>query len=390
VIWTLGLVSLFMDVSSEMIHGLLPVYLVTILGTGALTVGIIEGLAEATASITKIFSGTLSDWLGKRQLLAAIGYGLSALSKPIFPLATSVALLIAARFIDRIGKGIRGAPRDALISDVTPAAIRGAAFGLRQSLDTVGAVCGPLLALTLMATTANNFKFVFWIAVIPAMLSFALISFGVRDMPAATAQTPRGPRARAPLQLTVVRSLPAMFWAVLGVASLLSLARVSEAFLILRAQQQGLAVALAPLVLVGMNVIYTFSAYPIGKIGDRVPRLSLMALGCLVLAVSQTVLALAGGLGMVAIGVLLYGLHLGLTQGLLAAMVADAAPAQLRGTAFGMFYLITGLAMLASGVAAGLIWDRISPSACFAAGASASLLALCALPRLRSASLTRA
>lgn len=380
VVWTLGFVSLLMDISSEMIHGLLPVYLITVLGTSATTVGFIEGIAEATASITKIFSGSLSDWLGRRHLLAALGYGVSALTKPIFPLASSVGWVVAARFIDRIGKGIRGAPRDALIADVTPPEIRGAAFGLRQSLDTVGAATGPLLAIALMTLTANNFRHVFWIAVLPAVMSFLLIAIAVRDAPSHT--QPSG-AARPALFSGKAGGLPPLFWAVVIAGSVLTLARVSEAFLILRAEQRGLAIALTPLVLVVMNLVYTFSAYPLGKLADRFSRLHLLVAGALTLALSQALLASASGLGVVWVGIVFYGLHLGLTQGLLAALVAGAVPAPLRGTAFGMFNLIVGVAMLLSGVIAGSLWDRVSPSATFALGGVAAILSLLALWPLR-------
>ena len=390
VVWTLGFVSMFMDISSEMIHGLLPAYLVTIMGASATKVGFIEGFAEATASITKIFSGSLSDWLGRRQLLVAIGYGISALTKPIFPLAASVSWLIGARVLDRVGKGIRGAPRDALIADVTPAAIRGAAFGLRQSLDTVGAFTGPLLALALMSATANNFRAVFWFAVIPALLSFLLVAFGVRDAPrsvgsgaaAAAGAAPRpAPRDAFRAQL---RLLPRQYWNVVLVGSLLTLARVSEAFLILRAQQQGLAIGLTPLVLIVMNLVYTVGAYPLGKLGDRLSKTTLLAAGAVTLAGAQLLLAFSAGMLPVALGVLTYGLHLALTQGVLAALLAATAPVSLRARAFGVFYLLTGLTALASGIVAGSLWDRFSPAATFAVGSIAAALSLLAMRPLSS------
>ena len=180
-VWALGFVSLFMDVSSEMIHALLPVFLVTVLGASVTAVGLLEGTAEAIASITKVFSGTVSDWLGKRKLLTVLGYGLAAITKPLFAIAPSAGWVFAARGLDRIGKGIRGAPRDALIAELTPAPIRGAAFGLRQTLDTVGAFAGPLLAIVLMAATNDAFRTVFWLAVIPAVVSVVVLVLFVRE-----------------------------------------------------------------------------------------------------------------------------------------------------------------------------------------------------------------
>jgi len=369
-VWVLGFVSMLMDVSSEMIHALLPVYLVTVLGTSMVTVGFIEGIAEATASITKIFSGALSDWLGKRKLLAAMGYGLAAFTKPVFPLAPTVGWLVAARFVDRIGKGIRGAPRDALISDISPVQVRGASFGLRQSLDTVGAFVGPLLAIALMWWTADNFKAVFWIAVVPAFLSLALILFAVEE--------PRRPpgihRIENPLSLEAIRRLGQVYWRVVIVGVVFALARFSEAFLILRAQNVGLSLTWVPIVLVGMNVVYALSAYPAGVLSDRFNRKALLA--AVMLAGADLALALMPNLGGVAIGVALWGLHMGFTQGLFAALVADAAPAALRGTAFGYFNLLTGVAMLAASVIAGALWDAYGPAGAFLAGLVFALVAL--------------
>jgi MFS family permease len=381
-IWALGAVSLLMDVSSEMIHALLPLYLVGVLGASTLTVGVIEGIAEATASITKIFSGALSDYWGKRKFLATLGYGLAALTKPIFPLAPNVGWLIAARFVDRLGKGIRGAPRDALIADLSPSELRGASFGLRQSLDTVGAFLGPLLAIVFMLLTANQFTLVFWIAVAPAFLSVAVIVFGVRepDRPAG------GEPVRNPLRRAELARLGWAYWMVVGVATLFTLARFSEAFLLLRAQSVGLNVALVPAVMVVMNLVYAVVAWPAGALSDAIGRFGVMTAGFALLVAADLVLAFAPNIAWVGAGVALWGLHMGLTQGLLAALVADTAPAALRGTAFGMFNLVTGLAMLAASILAGGLWDLFGPRGTFLAGAgftAAALVALIALGLVR-------
>jgi len=378
-IWMLGLVSLFTDISSEMIHALLPLYLVTVLGTSTLTVGIIEGIAEATAAISKIFSGALSDYLGKRKWLAAAGYGLSAVTKPVFPLAASIGWLVAARFVDRVGKGVRDAPRDALIADLTPADLRGGAYGLRQSLDTIGAVLGPLLAIVFKAAFANNFTAVFWIAVIPAFVSVVIIVFGVRE-PA----RPQGLRkVRAPLARAELARLGSAYWTIVAVAAIFTLARFSEAFLLLRAQSVGLPLAIVPAVMVVMSIVYTLSAWPAGALSDRLGRYGLLSAGFAFLILADLVLALGGSVTTVMIGVALWGLHMGLTQGLLAALVADSAPAELRGTAFGMFNLVSGVAMLVASVVAGALWDVVGPAGTFLAGAAFTAVALAALPLVR-------
>lgn len=383
-VWALGFVSMLMDISSEMIHALLPIYMVTVLGTSTLAVGIIEGIAEATAAVTKIFSGALSDWLGRRKGLAVLGYGLAAFTKPVFPLAPGLSWLIAARFIDRFGKGIRGAPRDALVADLAPAEVRGASFGLRQSLDTIGAFVGPLLAILLMLATANSFVAVFWIAVIPAFGALALILFTVREpeRPALLRQV------KSPLSPAELARLGADYWWVVAIATVFTLARFSEAFLILRAQSVGLPIALVPAVMVLMNVVYALAAYPAGVLSDRMERRTILIAGLLVLVVADVTLALSGGIVGVAIGVVFWGLHMGLTQGLLATLVADTAPAELRGTAYGMFNLMTGLALLAASVIAGGLWDVIGPESTFLAGAIFTALAVIGLLTMRRGTAT--
>lgn len=374
-IWALGFVSMFMDISSEMIHALLPVYLVMVLGASATAVGAIEGIAEATASITRVFSGAISDWLGRRKLLVVLGYGLAAFTRPVFPLAPTIGWLVGARFIDRVGKGIRGAPRDALLADIAPVHLRGASFGLRQALDTVGAFLGPLLAVALMWFTMDNYRTVFWVAVVPAFLSLALLILAVRE-PSRAAVTRT---VRNPLHWRELARLGKPFWLVVSLATLFTLARFSEAFLILRAQQAGLSVALVPLVLVVMNVVYAGAAYPAGAASDRHGRRGVLMVGIGLLVVADLVLAMTSGLWGVGAGVALWGLHMAFTQGLFAAWVADTAPAELRGTAFGMYNLMTGVALLLASLAAGVLWDQIGSQATFIAGATVAACALAGL-----------
>ena len=376
-VWVLGFVSLAMDISSEMIHGLLPVFLVSVLGAGTTAVGLIEGVGEATGSISKVFSGWVSDRLGKRKALTVVGYGLSALSKPLFALAPSVSFVLAARFSDRIGKGIRGAPRDALISDLVPPGSRGAAYGLRQALDTVGAFAGPLIAIALMAGFNDDFRRVFWLALIPGLLSVLMLVVGVHEPPRQTGQP------QPPVKLEQCRSLSRSYWAIVTVGAMLTLAAFSQAFLILRAQAAGLPLALAPLVLVVMNIVFAGSAYPLGALSDRVNRKQLLALGFLTLVVADLVLAWAPNLWVVMGGVALWGLYLGMTQGVLSALVADAAPANLRASAFGVFNFASGMALLIASLVAGFLWARIGPSATFIAGAAFTVLGLAMLPLLK-------
>ncbi len=371
-VWALGFVSLFMDTSSELIHSLLPVFLVSVLGASMTSVGLVEGVAEATALITKMFSGMISDYLGRRKVLTALGYGFAALTKPLFPLAGSVGMVFTARFIDRIGKGIRGAPRDALVADLSPPQLRGASFGLRQSLDTVGAFAGPVVAIVAMGVLADDIRAVFWIAVVPALVSVAILVAFVHE-------PDRGPNAgevRPPLRLADMKTLSAAYWAVVTVGAVLTLARFSEAFLVLRASDTGLVITLVPLVLVVMNVAYASSAYPAGVWSDRAGRRVVLLAGVGVLVVGDVVLATASNVWVVMVGVVLWGVHMGLTQGLLATMVTDTAPDALRGTAFGAFNLVSGVAMLGASVLAGLLWDRCGPTATFAAGAILGVLSL--------------
>lgn len=370
-VWVVGGVSMLMDISSESIHSLLPLFMVTTLGTSVLVIGLIEGLAEATALFIKVFSGAISDYLGKRKGLALLGYGLGALSKLFFALASSSGMVLGARLMDRAGKGIRGAPRDALVADITPPELRGAAYGLRQSMDTTGAFLGPLLAVGLMLLLHNDFRAVFWIALIPGFLSVALLYFGLKEP-----KTPVEHKRTNPIKRENLTRLGKSCWWVIGLGAVFTLARFSEAFLVLRAQQSGVPLALIPLVMVVMNVIYSFSAYPFGKLSDGMSHTRLLQWGLVVLIAADVVLALSTHWTGIIVGVALWGMHMGMTQGLLAAMVAKTAPADLRGTAFGLFSLVSGVGLLMASVGAGAIWELWGAEYTFYAGAVICLLTL--------------
>jgi MFS family permease len=375
VVWLLGVVSLCMDFSSEMIHAYLPVFITNVLGASVVTLGLIEGIAEGTASISKVFSGVLSDWFGRRKPLVVLGYGLAALSKPLFPLARSAEWVLVARFADRIGKGIRGAPRDALIADVTPSKIRGAAFGLRQSLDTAGALLGPLAAIGLMWLLADDIRRVFWIAAIPAIVAVAVLAFGIEEP---LQHESKKEKSRVP-SWSEVRKFSRAFWFVVSVGAVVTMARFSEAFLVIRASDAGLSIGRIPLVFVVMNFTYVATAYPAGWLSDRVDRIWLMMVGSVVLIVADALLATATNMNFVFVGIALWGLHMGLTQGLFAALVADTAPDDLRGSAFGLFNFVSGVVAVGSSVLAGALWKFSGPSTTFFTGAAFSGLALLGL-----------
>jgi MFS family permease len=377
-IWTLGFVSMFMDISSEMVHGLLPVFLVTILGASATSVGLVEGFAEGIALITRVFSGYLSDRTGKRKSLIITGYLLGTLTKPFFALATSVATVFGARAIDRVGKGIRGSPRDALIADLTPEHQRGAAYGLRQSLDSVGAFIGPLLAIALMTLLHDDFRRVFWLAVIPGLIAVGILVFFIRE-PERHAPA----IVKAPVQVTQVNVLGAAYWTVLGLGIIFTLARFSEAFLLLRAEQLGLAANLVPGILVILSLFFALGAYPAGYLSDRIGRTTLLVLGLVTLTIADIVLAMAHSVLFVIIGSAIWGLHMAFTQGIFSALVADTCAQNLRGTAFGIFGLATGTAIIIASVLAGWLWDQYGAFATFLAGAGFSLLTLMGMLVLR-------
>jgi MFS family permease len=368
-----------MDMSSELVHSLLPVFMASVLGASMVTIGVLEGVAEATAAITKVFSGAISDYVGKRKFLVVLGYGLGALTKPVFPLASSIGWVFTARFVDRIGKGIRGAPRDALVADVTPAELRGAAYGLRQALDSVGAFAGPVLAVAFMVWFAGDIRAVLWVGVVPALIAVALL---------ATVHEPEhaegAARTRAPLTMADVTQLPVRYWLVVVLGAIFTLARFSEAFLVLRAQDVGLAIGYVPIVMIVMNVVYAASAYPAGIVADRSSEWRLFIAGLAMLVAADLVLAVASSPLVAFIGAAFWGLHMGLTQGLLAKLVADAAPAELRGTAFGAFNLVGGVALLVASVIAGVLWSRFGPATTFVAGAAFAALAALLLAGYRS------
>ncbi|OJU12180.1 MAG: MFS transporter [Caulobacterales bacterium 68-7] len=367
-VWVLGVVSLLMDVSSEMIQALLPIYMVVSLGASAALIGLVEGFSVAVATAVKFGAGFVSDRVSRPKWLAVAGYGLAALSKPIFPLAASVEGVLIAKGVDRIGKGIRTAPRDALVAAVTPKEIRGRAYGLRKSLDTVGGFVGPLLAIGLMALLAGNIKQVFWLASIPAFFAIALLVLGVSD-------PPRGDEAgKAPPSLKGALKLDTATWSMIVLTAVIGLARFSEAFLVMKGLDVGVPESYAPAAIILLHIVFGLAAFPVGALSDRIGRGSLLLLSLAFLAAADVVLAVSTGQIAYYSGVALWGLHMGFSQGLLMTLIADAAPAHLRGSAFGLFSLISGLIALVGNVAAGLLWDSYGPQATFAVGAALSVL----------------
>ncbi len=370
-VWVLGLGSLFMDASSELVHSLMPLFMVSVLGTSIMTVGIIEGLAEATAAITKVFSGAISDHFRKRKFLIVLGYGLGAVTKPVFPLANAIQWVFAARMIDRVGKGIRGAPRDALIADLVPPESRGAAYGLRQALDSVGAFAGPLLAVAFMFWFANDIKAVLWVAVVPAFIAVTLLVIAVREPESIASNV----ESKGRLNISNIKRLSPGYWLIVALGGVFTLARFSEAFLILRAKDVGVSLGLIPVIMIVMNIVYALFAYPAGVIADRLhPRL-LLIVGLVVLIAADAVLAIANSPLIAFLGAGLWGLHMALTQGLLSKLVANAAPAELRGSAFGLFNLVSGGALLLASVIAGGLWSTYGPATTFMAGAGFAAIA---------------
>lgn len=372
-VWVLGFASLLTDVSSEMIHSVLPLFLATSLGASATIIGLIDGVGEAVAAFLKLFSGALSDRIRKRKPLILTGYGLSAAVKPLFALAGNPIAVLAARCLDRVGKGIRGAPRDALIADVTDADSRGAAYGLRQSLDSVGAVVGPLIALAAMTATANDFRFVFWIALVPAIATVILLATGVSEPPSNLEPTSKKVN---PLRMEAIKSLGPGFWFVFFVCLLFTLGNSSDAFILLKAKAIGVAPNMVPLCLVVLNVTYTLSAYPAGIVSDRLGRRGMLMCSFALYAIVYLCLGFTTEQWQLWSLLAIYGFYLGLSQGTFLALVADRVPQELRGTAFGLFSLSIGVGLLPASLIAGFLWDNISPQATFLAGAGFALVSL--------------
>lgn len=371
--WILGFASLLTDVSSEMIHSVLPLFLVTTLGASAVIIGLIDGLGETIAACLKLFSGALSDRLGRRKSLILTGYGLSTAVKPLFALAVNPLGVLVGRCLDRVGKGIRAAPRDALVADVTEPSARGAAFGLRQSLDSVGAFLGPFIAFIAMTVTANDFRAIFWLALIPALAAVALLVGGIQE-PLRTVENVN--RLNNPLRIEAIKSLGAGFWFVFFVSLLFTLGNSSDAFILLRAKSLGVSTNMVPLCLVVMNITYALSAYPAGHLSDKLGRKALLLTSFALYALVYAGLAFANDAWHVWTLLALYGLYLGFSQGTLLSIVADRVPKDLRGTAFGLLSFSVGLGLLPASLLAGWLWDSVSPQATFMTGAVFSILAL--------------
>jgi MFS family permease len=384
-VWILGFVSLFMDLSSEIYHALLPAFITLVLGLPVTALGAIDGVAEATANFAKLFSGRLSDRSRRRKPWVMAGYGLAALSKPLFPLAGSALTLLAARFADRIGKGIRGSPRDAMLADETPPEIRGRAFGLRQALDTAGALLAPLAAIGLMALLASNIRAVFWIAVIPAAISFLLAWLALREP-----EQHLAPPKKSPF-FSGFRNLDDHTKRLLKVGFLFALARFSEGFLILKGMDVGLGAAMSPLTLAIFNLAYVALAYPAGALSDRMSPRTILMVGIAMLIAGNLVLAETSSFAGLVVGAVLWGAHMALTQGIFSRMIADSAPGELRATSFGAFYFVSGVGGLLASLGAGWLWDREGASATFVTSAAIAAVALAMLSLLEedSSSLRR-
>ena len=382
-VWVLGFVSLFMDLSSEIYHSLLPAFVTIMLGLPATALGAVDGVAEATANFAKLFSGRLSDRSQRRKPWVMGGYGLAALSKPLFPLASNLVTLIAARFADRIGKGLRGSPRDAMIADETPPEIRGRAFGLRQALDTAGALLAPLIAIGLMAWFANDIRKVFWIAIIPAALSFLLTWLALREPERHSSSAKKAPF------FSGFRELDSDTKRLIAVGFLFTLARFSEGFLILKGIEIGLSEAMSPLTLALFNLAYVALAYPAGSLSDRMSPKTILLVGIGMLVAGNIVLAETSSFVGLVVGVALWGAHMALTQGIFSRMIADSAPERLRATSFGAFWFVSGIAALLASLAAGLLWDRQGSSATFLTSAAVAAAAGAMLSLLQEKQVTR-
>ena len=370
----LGWISLFTDVASEMATPLIPLYLATLLAAPGFALGLIEGSAQALLAVMTALAGWHSDRIRQRVPYVRWGYGLAVASKAALALAFHWPVVLGLRLADRFGKGLRGAPRDALIADLAEQR-RGAAFGLHRGMDTAGALIGALLAAGLLVWLPGRYRIVFALTAIPGAVA-VLLTFTLREPASPPAD---GAAARTPLPLAAARRLQRRFWLAAGVVWLFALGTVSEAFLILRASQQGFADASAVLAYAVFNAVYAASAYPAGVLSDRIGRARLLGTGWAVYAATMLAGTLVEGDRVVWLFPLL-GLHLGLTHGVGKAWIADLAPRELRGTALGVFQLGSGAALLLGGLVAGALWDRVGPGASFMWGAAVGVLALACLP----------
>lgn len=378
-IWALGFVSLLMDISSESIQGVLPIYLISSMGATATTLGLFEGVTEAMALVVKVFSGSLSDWMKKRKPLVIAGYFMGAISKPLFALANSVSMIFFIRLFDRIGKGVRGAPRDALMADIVPNNLRGQAFGLRQSLDTIGAFIGPILAMIVLSISNNDFSLLFWIAAIPGFLAVGVLFFGVHEK-----ERSESIRPMSRLQFSDLKNFKKDYWLVVLLGCIFQLSRFSEAFLILKGKELGLPIESSPLVFIVMNIVYALTAYPIGNLSDKIGRSFFLIMGFIILIVADVLLATTSSIYLTFIGIALWGLHMGFSQGVLSAMVADTCPPQYKGTAYAFYNLFSAVALMLASTIAGSLWDNFGSQMTFFTGAGLAMVSLLLYIFLRS------
>ncbi|MBI5682857.1 MAG: MFS transporter [Deltaproteobacteria bacterium] len=356
-----------MDISSEMIYPLVPLFLATILGTTKTTIGIIEGVAESTASILKVFSGYLSDKLGRRKLLMGLGYGVSVLSRPIMGLSVSWSQVLAARFIDRLGKGIRTAPRDAIIADSVETNNLGKAFGFHRAMDTVGAVIGPAIAFFLLLIFSNNFRLIFWLSMIPGLIAVALIIFFITEK-----RKSRDELAKLP-KLTI-KDFDGNFRHYMIVIALFSIGNTSDAFLILRAENLGVDKEYIPVVYLLFNLVYSMSSMPLGILADKIGFRKTIILSFILYAAVYLGFGLADSAYHVLFLFCIYGVFKGMSEGTQRAYLATLSPPERKATAFGIYHMVVGFALLPASIIGGFLWDRIGPHATFFYGALTGIL----------------
>ncbi|MFZ5862617.1 MAG: MFS transporter [Nitrospirota bacterium] len=366
----LGVVSLLTDASSEMIYPLLPLFLATTLGAGAAFIGLIEGVAESTASLLKFASGWWSDRLGKRKALVVAGYTVSACARPLVALAGAGWHVLAIRFTDRVGKGLRSAPRDALLAASTPPGSWGNAFGFHRAMDHTGAIIGPLIAMALLAWGLTDLRVLFALAAIPGLLAVAVLVFAVRDDTTVARSVP----AAQPIRLSLAPFSP-RFKTVLAVITLFTLGNSSDAFLLLKAHAVGINAAWIPLLWILLHITKAASSTPAGALSDRIGRPRLILAGWMTYAAVYAGFGVADSAWQVWVLFAVYGLFFGLTEGVEKAYVADLAPAEHRGTAYGLYHAAVGMAALPASLLMGLVWEHVSPVAAFGLGAGLALLA---------------